>query len=739
MGRYGIALYSSAACFGMMLPLQAAAQEVGVSGGEASAAQPTPTTDDAASPQPKEIVVTAQLRSQRVQDVPISMTVIGADQIKQSGAQRLEEMARYIPNLNIQPTPVANQVFIRGIGSGAQNFAFEQAVSLYVDGIYAGRNRQFMAPFFDIERIEVLRGPQGALLGKNTSAGAISIVTGQPTATFQGRADIATEFSRPGIDLSGYVSGPLSDTLRARIAVKVTDEDGYVYNRFADADQPHNKNFMIRGSLKFLPIEGVDMNLKLEYDDFRVKGNPVISIFPGSDDFEKAEKNAETPPGKPQQSHTEAWNGAFSANAMLGDHTLTAITGFSRFKADQFGGAGADVPELYYSSQGERFRQISQEIRLTSPTGNTLEYIAGAYVDTARYKTYFGADYDIGITGSAIQLFDQKSSNISLFGQAVLNLGEMVKLQGSLRYTRARKSADYEAIALSGIPLYAPGSLSAKRRESNLDPSITVQVRPVTDVMLYATFAKGSKGGGFTSNSRATAETFQFAGEESTNYEVGLKASFLDRKATIDLALFDTRFKDLQVGNYNPELAAVVIGNAGRARTKGVEFTGTLRPVEGLDLSASLAYLDAIYTDFPGGPCQYPNVGCDLATNNIAGTTIPGASKWKGGFNARYEFPLSGDLKLALSSGVMYRSAYYAEPENTPESRQSGYAKVDARIELGSLDDRWTIALFGRNLTDKHTFNFSYFWPFAAPTSMPHRLKFLEETRVIGISATAKF
>lgn len=739
MGRYAIGLCSSAIFAGLAIPLSVAAQEADNRGTTNTGGSRASVEDRAAQGAGQDIVVTAQLRTQRAQDVPISMTVIGADQIKQSGAQRLEEMARYIPNLNIQPTPVANQVYIRGIGSGAQNFAFEQAVSLYVDGIYAGRNRQFMAPFFDIERIEVLRGPQGALLGKNTSAGAISIVTGQPTATFQGRADIATEFSRPGIDLTGYVSGPLSDTLRARLAVKFTDEDGYVHNRFSDRDEPHNRNFMIRGALKFLPVEGVDMNLKLEYDDFRVRGTPVISIFPGNDDFERAEKNAQTPPGKPQQSHTQAWNGAFSTNARLGDNTITAITGYSWFKADQFGGAGADVPELYYSSQGERFHQLSQEIRLTSPTGQLLEYIAGIYLDTARYKTYFGADYNIGITGSAVQLFDQKSNNISLFGQAVLNISRMIKIQGSLRYTRAKKSADYEAIALSGIPLYAPGTLSGERRESNLDPSVTVQIRPAADVMLYATFAKGSKGGGFTSNSRATPDTFQFAGERSTNYEIGVKASFLERKATVDLAVFDTTFKDLQVGNYNPQVAAVIIGNAGRARTRGVEFTGTLRPTNGLDLSTSLAYLDAIYTDFPGGPCQYPNLTCDLANNNIAGTTIPGASKWKGGFNIRYDFPISDRLKLGLSSGVMYRSAYYAEPENTPESRQAGYAKVDGRIELSTIDDRWTIALFGRNLTDAHTFNFSYFWPFAAPTSAPHRLKFLEETRVIGISATAKF
>ena len=149
------------------------------------------------------ILVTAQKRTEDVQDVAISMEVISGDELEKLRVKTFEDLQQYVPNFTVQPTPGANQIYIRGIGSGAQNFAFEQAVSLYVDGIYAGRNRQFMAPFFDIERIEILRGPQGALLGKNTAAGAISLVSAQPTEEFEGYVDAAFLLDRGGVDLSG--------------------------------------------------------------------------------------------------------------------------------------------------------------------------------------------------------------------------------------------------------------------------------------------------------------------------------------------------------------------------------------------------------------------------------------------------------------------------------------------------------------------------------------------------------
>ena len=178
----------------------------------------------------EEVIVTAQKRAQSVQDVPMSIEVIKGEELDAYQIRDLKALQNYVPNLLIQSSPGNDAIYVRRFGSQAANYAFDQSVSMYVDGIYGGRNRQFMAPFFDVERVEVMRGPQGALLGKNTAAGAISIITAGPTDTFEGSVTSSYNFDREGFEVYGYVSGPMSDTLSGRLAVKYTELDGYIKN-----------------------------------------------------------------------------------------------------------------------------------------------------------------------------------------------------------------------------------------------------------------------------------------------------------------------------------------------------------------------------------------------------------------------------------------------------------------------------------------------------------------------------
>ncbi|MDB5482638.1 MAG: hypothetical protein JWO83_3691 [Caulobacteraceae bacterium] len=474
------------------------------------------------------LIVTAQKRAENVQNVPISIEVVRGEQINDLGVRRFEDLAKYVPNLTVQPTPGANQIYIRGIGSGAQNFAFEQDVSLYIDGVYAGRNRQFMSPFFDVERVEVLRGPQGALLGKNTAAGAISIISAQPTSVAKAGVDVQTLFGRAGIDASAFVSGPLTEALSGRLAVKFIRQDGYVHNRYTGQDVPREEDNLVRGILRYQPSDSFNISAKVEYTDYTVKGTQAIAIFPGSTDFQRAQKNAQPPFGVPESDHTESWNGVVTANYRAGDFTLTSLTGYSTYNALKFTAAGSDVPELWLSRQVEKFDQTSQEVRLLSPTGRTFEFIVGGYVDESTFKTQFDTLYTIFVAGHTNQLFDQNTHTWSIFGQGVANLGDRFRVLGSLRYSSERKRATYDAITISGIPLNAPRSIAGSRGESNLDPSVTLQYRPWKHVMLYATYAQGSKAGGFVSNTgNVTPATFEFSGEHSTNYEVGLKSTLL--------------------------------------------------------------------------------------------------------------------------------------------------------------------------------------------------------------------
>ena len=688
------------------------------------------------------VIVTAQKRSENIQNVPISMQVVSGETIQQLGILTFEDLAYYVPNFSVNPTPGTDQIYIRGIGSGAQNFAFDQAVSIYDDGVYGGRGRQFMAPFFDIDHVEVLRGPQGALLGKNTAAGAVIITSAQPTSTFHAGAQVTTLFERPGIEAQGYVSGPITDTLSARVAGKIVAEDGWVKNRFDGVQEPRDEDKLIRGILRYAPTQNFNVSLKAEYSDFKVKGTPRISIFPGSNDFQKGQTDQGPFDGDIEGfDRTTSWDDVITANLLLGGYTLTSITAYSAYDNKIHTLAGVDLNESFTAHSTEKFHQTSQEIRLVSPTNRFYDFIVGGYVDNSRLVSNYEAIYDIfGDLSDSNQGYFQTENSWSVFGQGGVNLGRMLRLQGSLRYTNDDKRAQYILTQFSGDTAFfgPPTSIAASRSQHDLDPSVTLQFRPISDVMLYVTYGHGSKAGGFDSNTGyETPATFAFNGETSRNYEGGIKSSLFDRRLTLDLTVFDTDFSHLQVSNYTPGVGLTVT-NAGAANSKGVEFTGAWTPVHDLRINASMAYLDAKYVDFPGGPCIYPNLSCNLATNNDAGTVFPFASKWSGNVGADYTWHLPDDLTLTGTLLTIIRSSYFTESSLDPASRQPAYAKLDARLELAGPGEHWSIALIGRNLTDEHTWSFSYFWPFDAPTPA-HREKYLQETRVVGIEARAKF
>lgn len=695
------------------------------------------------------VVVTAEKRVENVQDVPISMSVVSGKTLENMNVHTFEDLAKYVPNLAIQPTPGANQIYIRGIGSGAQNFAFEQDVSLYVDGIYAGRNRQFMAPFFDVERVEVLRGPQGALLGKNTAAGAISLVSAQPTDSFQAGIDFGALLNRKGFDVSGFVSGPISDSLTGRLAVKLVNEDGYINNIGTDRKVPSPNDKLARAIVRWEGAAHTDITAKVEYSDAIVNGTQAISTLPAKgNSFQDGIKNTQDPFGVPEKDKTRSFNSAITANFGVGDNTLTSVSGYSTYTATKYTGAASDNPEDWLSIQREYFHQFSEELRLTSPTGGTFEYIVGAYADTAKFKTHFDTLYDLLgglIAGHSDMVFDQLATTFSAFGQLQWNVTSDFDVVGSLRYTSTSKDATLHQFLISGAavsPTYGitPANpdkyLAGSRREENLDPSITLQYHVTPLTMTYFSFGKGSKAGGFVSNSGAvTQATFGFEPERSRNLEVGAKSTLFDGIFVGSIAAFTTKFDDLQVSNYIPGVG-LVIGNAASATTRGFEFNGDLYPVDGLTLSASASYLDAKYDDFPGASCVV-TLPCNPnpALVNIGGSVIPVASKWSGTFGAQYARPLTDDVVGTVALMGNFRSNYFTEADLNSASATGSHTKLDARLEIANADDRWSIALLGKNLTDVHTFSFSYFWPFDGA----HRLYYLEETRTFQIQASLRF
>jgi iron complex outermembrane recepter protein len=703
-----------------------------------------------------EVVVTAQKRAQNIQDVPISMEVVSAEALS---AFHVDDFrAVNVPNMNVQNIGGNDVIYIRGFGSPSQNYSFDQAVSLYVDGIYAGRGRQFMAPFFDLQRVEVLRGPQGALFGKNTAAGAISVISAQPTSTFQGSVTGIYNFNQDGPEVSGYVSGPINDQLSARLAVKLTDTDGYITNAGQGGrEELTNKQALARLTVKYVPNEVFDYLGKVEYSLLRQRGNVTVAgPLTGGQVPRKTRFTTDGPLGE-AGFDTIAWNVSGTGNLQLGELTLVSVSGFSSFKAkhtndfDQTFPAGGVSAHTVSNNYPEKFQQWSQEFRLQSPTGKKLEYILGAYYDNSQYMVDQYNFYYIAALGNFIPYshFKQQAESWSVFGQATYNVSDQLRFLGSLRYSHTNKRGNFTAKSLLGpFPFRPITSAQNEISEGDVDPSITVQYDVTPQVMLYATYGQGSKSGGFVSNTYGTTNaTFTFKPEKSENFEAGIKSTLLDGTLVLNGAIYNTKFDNLQVSTYNSNVQSYIVGNAAKASGKGVELSAVWYPAKGFDITANGAYQNVEYDDYPGAQCLAsqpitqcnPLVPASVLANNLKGSPLPNISKWSGTVTARYVADLANGLRLTNAVSVSGRSGYFNSDDQSPEyGRQKGYAKVDARIELAGPDSKWHVALVGKNLTNELTTSGSFRLP-APVTPVTKALYWVEPPRNIAIEAGLKF
>ncbi len=730
-----------------------------------SATQAAPVTDSASPASVDsigasgDIVVTAQRREQRLQDVPISMEVVTGETIDAFQATDFKAVQNYVPNVFVQQTNGNDTIYIRGFGSPPQNFSFDQAVSVYVDGVYAGRVRQALNPFFDVARVEVLRGPQGALYGKNTPAGAVSVVSAGPTKNFEGSVTGVYNFDLQGIDLTGYVSGPLSDTFGLRVAARVQDQDGYLRNRFNNKDEPNNKLQLFRISALWEPADNVDISGKLELTNQDRSGGLGVSSPVNARQQVKRTRYVDDGPLGDEQSSNRSVLGSVTANIGIGDHTLTSITGYSWFNGsvtnyfDQETPTGAITASSVYNKYPERFRQFSQEFRLLSPTGGTLEYVLGAYYDTSRYDLIQLGGFNIASLnyfGLMETNFHQKARSISVFGQATVRPFDGLRVIGSLRYTNTHKDGTFGGRLRYGPYALRPVNTTADRSisEGLTDPSVTLQYDITRDLMVYAVYGRGSKSGGFVSNTYGTTNaTFVYLPERSRNWEAGVKATLADGRVSANVSLYDTKFTDLQSSVYNPVISTYQVGNAAAATSRGIEGSLRIAPSRYFDITASGAYQDVKYDDYPGAAClaTQPVTVCNPASpasiqaNNLRGVRLPYTSKFTGNVAVHGRVDVGDDYKIDGNAIVGGRSGFFNSDNQSPlYGYQGGFAKLDLRLQFAPQDERWHIAFVGRNLTDKMTTGSSFLLP-APITAVPRAILFVEPPRNIAVEAGFKF
>lgn len=684
------------------------------------------------------IVVTAQKREQDVQDVPISMAVVSGQQLTTMGIQDFNQLDRFVPNFYVQTTPGNNAFYIRGIGSTPGNLAFEQTVGLFVDGVYGGHARQFQAPFLDLARIEVMRGPQGALVGKNTSAGAISVISARPTFELEAAAEASYEFEPGGTRLFGMVSGPITDVVAVRVAAQYEDYDGYIENLILGGDETGRKALFGRASVLIDSGGPVDLLIKVEGGNVDLTGTASERILtPDDPDLERSTGGF---PGFVDKDFddTNTLNAVATANIKIGEHVLTSISGYSSYDFEKRLDADFGPAPAFASSFAEKFSQMSQELRLTSPTTGALEYIIGGYFHVNDYDLLQSTLIQFGpFNGRADRVFRQENTVWSGFGSATWHIAETFRLIGSLRYTYERKVAN-QTRQNTGVvlPTWITTPLSGNRTEREWDPSVSVQWNAAPDVMLYASYGQGSKAGGFVgAQSTTTPAQFEIEPENAETFEIGAKLAVMERRLRLNMALFRTDFQDLQVSSFDAVTTSFITSNAGKARSQGFEGDLSFAITEGFLLVGSLAYLDAKFLDFPGAQCPFDDPGCVPANNNAAGQPLPRSPKWSGTLNADLTFPIGDSVEFNVNGGMTFRSFAYLEESYNPAAGQDGHAKFDLRAAVRSADQRWELAFLGKNLTNEITASHAFATPLAAGVVS----KFIQQPRSIAVQAMFRY
>ena len=689
----------------------------------------------------EEVIVTAQIREQSLQDVPISVSAIDGEVIEDRSVDNLQSLSASIPNFMVVETQIDTSISIRGVRSGA-NKGFEQSVPMNFDGVTYPRSQLARTPLVDLERVEVLRGPQPTLFGKNAIGGAVSVTSAKPTEEFEGKFSTSFESEHDESQSLVVLSGPLSDDLLGRLTVSTREMDGWITNQRMKRVEPQRDETYIRGQLAWTDNNDIDYNLKVETADFDSVGYAMEAlapqdgyglVFAGPIAVETNEDWVRSSGETFSQNTMD--NFVFTSNIPLDNGgTLTSIT--SMVEYDSYEVLDVDYVALEIldgTNQTEKYEQTSQEIRYTSPGGEDLDYIVGAYFQSADVDVtdYVPLGSFLALAGPPVsmlvgtnwdRLYKQSSEMYSVFGQADINLEGNWRLTVGARYSNEDKDGsrnltlDGTGTALAGSPMLnvlwaavlnvGPHNIASSRSESSFDPMVRLSYDLSDNAQMYVSYTEGSKAGGFDIRGNSIPGTplvssaggWEFEEENATNIEWGYKMK--SDRASFDFTYFTTEYEDLQTSVFDGVLGFKV-GNASAAELDGFEMQGRYLIAEGLEFYGSLASLNYEFTDWKNSQCAYGEV----ATNGIycdrSGASVILAPEDTANAGFAYETVLSNNWVLDANLNVDYSSEYFITTNLDKNIKESGYSKVGLVLGLESSDGKWRLSLIGDNLTDE--------------------------------------
>jgi iron complex outermembrane receptor protein len=733
------------------------------------------------------LIVTANKRAENIQDVPMSVTAVSGEFLEKTGVSTVTELARFIPSVSISQSNNNRNttVFVRGIGTSGTNPGIESSVGIFIDGVYILASGPIQGNLQDISTIEVLRGPQGTLYGRNTPVGAINITSREPSQTPEGMitARIGNYEDR---SLGGYVGGGLSETLAGRLSFWVSDRDGYEENAFTGKDVNGTKQYGFRGRLKWTPTDNLTGNFIGYYANIDsacctpetlAPSTPTGIATPGF-------LAAAAAVGRPftnfnDRDHvvdddvvgdntTDIYGVSASFDIELGDHTLTSITAFNGYEDDIKSLAADGLPQnTATGAQRLRREGYSQELRIASPVDQRLTYLGGVYLfsETLTYtsRTTLGLHANRVLPNgrrftpgdTSIFYYTQDTESWAMFGQATFNVTDSLRLVGGLRYSYDKKNGFIDAsvnptASLAARAVFAVNPLGrVKRNEDKITWSATVQYDVTPDVMLYALAATGYKTGGFNARTAAVGVPVEFDAENSETLELGIKSVLLNNRLVLNADVYRMKLKEFQDSILNPLTGSgFIVANAGDRRVQGFEADAEFRPIRELTIKGSLAYMDAEFTDYSAGQCYagQPANGTAPGTCNYNGKTPSHSPKWTWSLAAQYQAPLAGTgLDLFVNGDVSYTSGKFLEPLLDPRGYQNSVTLVGLRAGVTPDDGKWRVSAYAKNLFDRDYFVQSTLQPLNAFISAGGSAQaqgfvgWYAPPRTYGIEATVRF
>jgi iron complex outermembrane receptor protein len=714
-----------------------------------------------------EVIVTARKRQESILNVPVIETAIGQQKLERLQTSDLRDVAKLVPGLSLAASTGAlgTQVSLRGVGTSAINAGIDASVALNVDGLQITQSLAYASAMFDVGQVEVLKGPQALFYGKNSPGGVISLRTADPTDKFELIARYGHEFEANEDRTELIISGPVTDTLKLRLASMYDVSQGFYRNNAftlpgtggADphnARTPYDRNWVIRGTALWSPTSTFDARLKVNLADDHQTGNdafqvvscpdgvggvpPVnIPLLGGAEDCHKnrtlayVDLNPASFVGLKNNGvvfhSTKQQYGSLEMNYRpMQGLALTSTTGIYDMRFESTSNASSSTyagPAFASVLDPLSRRDFSEEVRANSDWSTPLNFTAGAYYQNGKLLNRVNLPGNLAervpVSIGHYEEFVQIDS-ISAFGQLRWAVTSQLEIAGGARWTDEKRKLTAKNL-ISGTPVLFP-TARPKIKSDNVSPELTITYRPTDDITAFGSLKKGYKSGSFNLTALTTPNPdLSFGDEKVEGGEVGMKTRLLNRRLATNIAFYDYRYTGLQVGAVQPITAGGVpvnvTLNAGAALVYGVDFDFSYLPsmIENLTLNGAVNWNHARFKTLDNVPCwggQTFAAGCTTVFNpvtqrftgqNLAGQPLIRAPDWQATFGFDYNIPIGNEMNLLISNSNQYSSDYLAYLGLRPDFTQKGYWKSDLSVTMQGPRDRWEVALIGKNIFDRLT------------------------------------